>query len=65
VLGSSRNLLLSALIASAAVALSYGFDVAIGVLALLYLVDMVVLCLFIAERRGAELASGQPPATET
>jgi hypothetical protein len=26
------------------------------VLALLYLVDMVVLCLFIPERRGAELA---------
>jgi MFS family permease len=43
-------------VAVGAVALSYGFDGAIGVLALLYLVDMVVLCLFIPERRGAELA---------
>lgn len=43
-------------VAVGAVALSYGFDVAIGVLALLYLIGMVVLCLFIPERRGVELA---------
>lgn len=38
-----------------AVALVWGFQAAIGLLALLYLLDLVVLLLFIPERRGAEL----------
>lgn len=38
-----------------AVALGWGFPVAIGLLALLYLLDLVVLLLFIPEKRGAEL----------
>jgi hypothetical protein len=37
------------------VALSYAFNAAVGLLAVLYLVDMIALWLFIPERRGAEL----------
>jgi len=35
---------------------SYGFPTAIGALALLYLLDVVVLLALVPERRGAELA---------
>jgi MFS family permease len=38
-----------------AVALAYGFDTAIALLAVLYLLDLVALWLLIPERRGAEL----------
>jgi MFS family permease len=38
-----------------AVALTWGFPLAIGLLALLYVLDLVVLLLFIPEKRGAEL----------
>jgi benzoate transport len=38
-----------------AVTLWWGFPAAIGLLALLYLLDLVVLLLFIPEKRGAEL----------
>jgi MFS family permease len=43
-------------VAVGAAALQWGFQAAIGLLALLYLLDLVVLLLFIPERRGAELA---------
>ncbi|HYZ72605.1 MAG TPA: MFS transporter [Chthoniobacterales bacterium] len=38
-----------------AVTLCWGFPAAIGVLALLYLLDLIVLLLFIPEKRGADL----------
>jgi hypothetical protein len=38
-----------------AVTLWWGFPVAIALLALLYLLDLIVLLLFIPEKRGAEL----------
>jgi MFS family permease len=38
-----------------AVALAYGFEIAIALLAVLYVVDIVALWLLIPERRGAEL----------
>jgi hypothetical protein len=38
-----------------AVTLWWGFPAAIGLLALLYLLDLIVLLLFITEKRGAEL----------
>jgi len=38
-----------------AVALTYGFEIAIALLAVLYVVDIVALWLLIPERRGAEL----------
>lgn len=43
-------------VAVGAIALSYGFDTAIALLAMLYLVDMLALWLFIPERRGTALA---------
>jgi benzoate transport len=39
-----------------AIALAYGFQTAIALLAILYLIDIVALWLLIPERRGAELA---------
>jgi hypothetical protein len=38
-----------------AVTLWWGFPAAIGLLASLYLLDLIVLLLFIPEKRGAEL----------
>lgn len=43
-------------LAVGAVAASYGFDTAIALLALIYVLDMVALWLLIPERRGAALA---------
>ena len=39
-----------------AIAATYGFEIAIALLALLYILDIVALMLLIPERRGAELA---------
>jgi dipeptide/tripeptide permease len=38
-----------------AVAVAYGFDTAIALLALLYIADMLAFLLLIPDRRGAEL----------
>jgi MFS family permease len=43
-------------VAVAAIAVSYGFDTAIALLALIYLLDMLAMWLLIPERRGSALA---------
>jgi MFS family permease len=43
-------------LAVGAVSAAYGFETAIALLALLYLLDIVALFLLVPERRGAELA---------
>jgi MFS family permease len=43
-------------VAVATIAVSYGFDTAIALLALIYVLDMVALWLLIPERRGSALA---------
>ena len=42
-------------VAIAAVSVGHGFETAIALLALLYLIDMVAMWLLIPERRGTEL----------